>query len=95
MSRPCGEGRCGRGGSAVYMTQNGGREAIAPISTLSDWSGGRVSKFVTASLVDASAMSLPRMFVRALIFRRVMEKPFSRRFSRSCEMLLSRSMWWW
>ena len=66
----------GVSGSAVYMTQNGGRGAIAPISTLCVWSGGRVSKSVTASLAVASARSLPRTFVRALIFRRVVEKPF-------------------
>jgi len=63
----------GVGGLAVYMTQNEGRGAIAPISTLSVWSRGRVSKFVTASLADASAKSLPRMCVCALIFRRVVE----------------------
>ena len=83
----------GVGGSAVYMTQNGGRGAIAPISTRCVWSEGRVSKFVTASLAAASARSLPRMLVCALIFRRVVEKSFSLRSSRSCEMLLSRSMW--
>ncbi len=85
----------GVGGSAVYMTQKGGLEAIAPISTLCVRSGGRVSKSFTASLADMSARSLPRMFVCALFFRRVVEKPVSRRFSRSCEMLWSRSMWWW
>ena len=63
----------GVGGSIVYMAQNGGRGAIALISTLCGWSGGRVSKFVTASLADASARSLPRMCVCALIFRRVVE----------------------
>ena len=82
-------------GLVVYMTQNGGRGAIAPISTLSVWSWGRVSKSVTASLVVASAKSLPRMFVCALIFQRVVEKPLSRRFSRRCEMLCRSSMWWW
>ena len=35
LSRPWSEGRCGRGRLAVYMTQNEGRGAIAPISTLS------------------------------------------------------------
>ena len=45
LSRPCGEGRCGRGGGgvAMYITQNGGRGAIAPISTLIVCSRSRVS----------------------------------------------------
>ena len=53
----------GVGGLAVYMTPNGGRGAIAPISTLSVWSWDRVSKSVTATLAYASARSLPRMCV--------------------------------
>ena len=61
MSRSCGEGRCVSGGGWPCMTQNGGLGAIAPISTLIVWSRGRVSKFVTASLANASARSLPRM----------------------------------
>ncbi len=85
----------GVGGSAVYMTQNGGRGAIAPISTLIGWSRGRVSKPVTAILAATSARSLTRMFVCALIFRMVVEKPFPRWFSKRFEMLWSRNMWWW
>ena len=61
----------GVGGLAVYMTQNGGLGAIALISTLIVWSRGRVSKVVTTSLAVASARSLPRMCVCALIVRRV------------------------
>ena len=95
MSRPCGEGRCGRGGSVVHMTLNRGRGAIAPISTLIGWSRGRVSKPVTAILAATSARSLTRMFVCALIFRMVVEKPFPRRFSKRFEMLWSRGTWWW
>ena len=57
----------GVGGLAVYMTPNGGLGAIAPISTLIVWSRGRVSKVVTTSLAAASARSLLRMFVCALI----------------------------
>ena len=51
----------GVGGLAVYMTHNGGRGAIVPISTFNVCSWGRVSKFVTASLAYASAKSVPRM----------------------------------
>ncbi len=82
-------------GLAVYITQNEGRVAIASISTLSVWSWGRVSNSVTANLAVASDKSLPRIFVCALIFRRVEEKPFPLRFSRRFEMLWRRSMWWW
>jgi len=58
---------------AVYMTQNGGRGAIAPISTLIACSLGSVSYYVTGSLAAASAGSLPRMCVCALIFRSEVE----------------------
>ena len=86
MSRPCDEGRCGRGGVGCvnYPERGSGgyRPNIHPLRLV----GGRVSKFVTSSLAVASARSSPRMFLCALIFRRVVEKPFSRRFSRSCEI---------
>ncbi len=63
----------GERGLAVYMIHNGGRGVIAPISTLVVRSSGRVSKFVTASLAVASARSLPRTCVCALIFQRDVE----------------------
>ncbi len=50
-------------GLAAYMTPNGGRGAVAPISTRSVCSGGSMSKSVTASLDAASARSLPRICV--------------------------------
>ena len=50
-------------GLVVYMTQNGGRGAIAPTSSRRVCSDGTVSKSVTASLAAASARSLPRMWV--------------------------------
>jgi hypothetical protein len=60
-------------GLAVYMTHDGGRGAVAPISARSVCSGGSLSKFATASLAAVSARSLPRICVRALIFRRDVE----------------------
>jgi hypothetical protein len=77
----------GVGGLAVYKTQNGGRGAIAPIPTFSVLSWGRVSKSVIANLAGASTRSLPRMCGCGLIFRRVVENTFSRRFSRRFELL--------
>ena len=52
-------------GLAVYMTQKGGRGAVAPMSTRIVCAGGSLSKSVTASFAAASARSLPRMFVWA------------------------------
>ncbi len=60
-------------GLAVYMTQKGGRGAIAPMSTRNVCSLGSVSKSLTASLAVASARSLPLMCVCALIFMMVVE----------------------
>ncbi len=74
LSRPGGEGRGGDVvGFDVYITQNGGRGAMGPTSTLKVFSPGRVSKSVTASLAAVSARSFPRMWVCALIFRRTVE----------------------
>ncbi len=58
---------------AVYMTQKGGRGAIAPMSTRNVCSIDSVSKSVTSSLAAASARSLPLMCVCALIFLMVVE----------------------
>ena len=61
-------------GFAVYITQNGGRGAMDPNSTLKVYSPGRVSKSVTANLLAAvSARSFPRMWVWALIFLKTVE----------------------
>ena len=60
-------------GLVGYMTQKGGRGAIAPMSTRNVCSLGSVSKSVTASLAVASARSLPLMCVCALIFLMVVE----------------------
>ncbi len=60
-------------GFAVYITQNGGRGAMDPTSTLKVFSAGRVSKSVTASLAAVSARSFPRMWVCALIFLMTVE----------------------
>ena len=60
-------------GLAVYMTQKGGRGAIAPMSTRNVCSLGSLSKSVTASLAAASARSLPLMCVCALSFLMVVE----------------------
>jgi len=59
-------------GFAVCMTECIGREAISPTSTRIVCVGGSVSKFQSASLAAAPAMSSPRMFVCALILCRVM-----------------------
>ena len=53
---------------AVYMTQNGGRGVVAPISTRRVCFGGSLPKSVTASVAAASARSLPLICVCALIF---------------------------
>ena len=50
-------------GLRLHMTQKGGRGATAPTSTRRVCFGGRVSKYVTASLAAASARSLSRMWV--------------------------------
>ena len=60
-------------GLAVYMTQNGGRGVVAPISTRRVCFGGSLSKSVTASLAAACARSLPLICVCALIFIRDVE----------------------
>jgi hypothetical protein len=60
-------------GLAVYMTQNGGRGAMDPISTRRVCSLGKVSYSVTASLAVASARSFPRICMCALIFRMTVE----------------------
>ena len=60
-------------GLAVYMTQNEGLGAVAPISTRRVCSGGSLSKFVTASLAAASTRSLPLICAGALIFLREVE----------------------
>ena len=58
------------GGVTVYMTQYCGRGATSPMSTRIVACVGRVSKLRTAILAAASARSLPRMLVCALILCR-------------------------
>ncbi len=60
-------------GLAVYMTHNGGRGAVAPISTRRVCSGGSLSKSVTASLAAVSTRSLPLICVCAPIILRDVE----------------------
>jgi hypothetical protein len=85
----------GGGGVAVYIIQYRGRGAISPMSTRNVWSGGSESKLRTANLAAASARSLPRMFVCALILWSVVVRPASLLFSRSYVMLSRRVVWWW
>jgi hypothetical protein len=85
----------GAGGWGVYITQCCGRGALSPMSTRMHWCGGRFSKLVTASLAAASARSLPRMLVWALILCRAVWCPASFLVSRRSVMLSRRIEWWW
>jgi len=85
----------GMRGVIVYITHYGGRGASDPTSTRIVWSGGRVSKFTTASVAAASARPLTRILVCALLFRVGVAMLRSCRASWRPVMLCSRSMWWW
>ena len=78
----------------VYTTEWVGRGVVPPISTRNVCDGGSVSNCVTASLAAASARSLPRILVWALMLWRDLRKPADRLVSIRSVMLPIKSLWW-
>ncbi len=83
----------GASGFAVYMIQCLGRGAVSSTCTRNIYVVGNESKPMTASFAAAFAKSLPRMFMCAMIFCRVMRRPIVLLGSWRSVMLPIRSMW--